>query len=851
MALREKQIQQNYRPVIGVHKWFARRPGALFQGLLLAEFGEAPLEELFFRSNDFPRLRIADPFMGGGTPLIEANRVGCDVEGFDINPMSAWIVREEIEPIDIAAYERAARALISSLRTETDRYYRTSCPHYGDPDVPVKSFLWVKVRDCEACGEPFDLFPGYLLAENRRHPKNVLVCPACGDLNEVGDRGNPGKCISCAGALHLAGRARRGHCECPHCGQSTTYPGHVQGPLAHRLFALEYYNPHRKAEHRGRFFKKPDAEDLARVDDAAERWAKLSPRFVPDQRIPPGDETGRLHRWGHTRYRELFNPRQLLGLELSGRLISEEEDPRIRNALATNLSDLLRYQNMLCRYDTMALKALDVFSVHGFPVGLVQCESNFTGIVNGAGANVGSGGWSNIVDKYIKAKRYCEAPYEVRRVGSRNVRVPIWDERIGDRRADGRKHVAIRCESATESDLAPQSLDAVFTDPPYFGNVQYGELMDFCYVWLRRLVGNDAEGFDRPSTRSPQELTGNVTEERGLEHFTEGLAAVYSRMARALKPGAPLAFTFHHNKLDAYCAVGVAILDAGLVCSASLPCPAEMGGSIHIHGTTSSIIDTVFVCRSSGATPKEWLFDTSERLVEIVGEDLAHLGAAGRTPTFGDTQCIVFGHLTRMAIWELRAAWSRTRPTPEKIAAFRNRMTAHGDPDELARRAPRPGTADGPSPVLAPSSDKRRRGIRCRLPLKSISTPREPWSTSTPSDVPRGTRGVRPGPCATPMRPRGWASGCPNLLVLHPLPGNVTRSSSTWTRRCSRGGSRSNTAAPSRRRPRVVFAVTEASARPWMARAVPPTIGSRTKGDSRSSVSMTGRSGSAPTTVPR
>ena len=34
------------------------------------------------------------------------------------------------------------------------------------------------------------------------------------------------------------------------------------------------------------------------------------------------------------------------------------------------------------------------------------------------------------------------------------------------------------------------------------GNVQYGELMDFCYVWLRRLAGNATEGFSRASTRS-------------------------------------------------------------------------------------------------------------------------------------------------------------------------------------------------------------------------------------------------------------------------------------------------------------------------------------------------------------
>jgi len=47
LALREKQIQQNYRPNIAVHKWFARRPGTLFRGLLLSEFVEKPLREAF------------------------------------------------------------------------------------------------------------------------------------------------------------------------------------------------------------------------------------------------------------------------------------------------------------------------------------------------------------------------------------------------------------------------------------------------------------------------------------------------------------------------------------------------------------------------------------------------------------------------------------------------------------------------------------------------------------------------------------------------------------------------------------------------------------------------------------
>src|SRR5437879_10223971 len=110
----------------------------------------------------------------------------------------------------------------------------------------------------------------------------------------------------------------------------------------------------------------------------------------------------------------MFNPRQLLGLELICRAIHKQKNAKIRRALATNLSDLLRYQNMLCRYDTMALKSLDIFSVHGFPVGLVQCESNLLGISDGNGSNVGSGGWSNIIAKYAKAKKYCDKPFEVR-----------------------------------------------------------------------------------------------------------------------------------------------------------------------------------------------------------------------------------------------------------------------------------------------------------------------------------------------------------------------------------------------------------------------------------------------------
>jgi putative DNA methylase len=362
------------------------------------------------------------------------------------------------------------------------------------------------------------------------------------------------------------------------------------------------------------------------------------------------------------------------------------------------------------------LKSLDIFSVHGFPVGLIQCESNFPGIMEPhRDMCVGSGGWANIIEKFKKAKSYCDRPFEVRHEGRRKTIVYARDEWIGDKLGGGKmvrqRIVQLHCDDAAAAELSESSLDAVFTDPPYYGNVQYAELMDFCYVWLRRLIGNTLDAFRNPSTRNPHELTGNINMGRGLKHFTEGLSSVFQRMAKALKPGAPLAFTYHHNTIEAYLPVAVAILDAGLTCSASLPCPAEMGASIHINGTGSSIIDTVFVCRTTGVVSRKTLPGSPEGVASLVRDDLAELRKGNVNPSFGDMRCIAYGHLVRLAIWNLRNAWNKTADTFNKISAVSTWFGDFGGWPEVERHLNEPAPSGHPELMFEVRETKEEYGV--------------------------------------------------------------------------------------------------------------------------------------------
>ncbi|MBC8418552.1 MAG: DUF1156 domain-containing protein, partial [Desulfobacterales bacterium] len=96
-----------FKPIYQMHKWFARRASCVFRAILLSAMKPAGTDIMgeFYKDHtndpDTKGVRILDPFMGGGTTIVEALRLGCHVTGIDLSPVAWFIVKTEVEPVDI------------------------------------------------------------------------------------------------------------------------------------------------------------------------------------------------------------------------------------------------------------------------------------------------------------------------------------------------------------------------------------------------------------------------------------------------------------------------------------------------------------------------------------------------------------------------------------------------------------------------------------------------------------------------------------------------------------------------------------------------------------------------------
>ena len=75
IAERESWRKEVYRPIYHIHKWWAKRLGSVFRGVILGSLlpEDANLEQSFYEQHDFSGVSVFDPFMGSGTTVGEAH----------------------------------------------------------------------------------------------------------------------------------------------------------------------------------------------------------------------------------------------------------------------------------------------------------------------------------------------------------------------------------------------------------------------------------------------------------------------------------------------------------------------------------------------------------------------------------------------------------------------------------------------------------------------------------------------------------------------------------------------------------------------------------------------------------
>ena len=197
--------RNSFKPIYQMHKWFARRASCVFRAILLGAMkpaGTDIMEEFYKDHTNDPDTNgkvILDPFMGGGTTVVEALRLGCKVIAIDLNPVAWFIVKTEVEPVDIEALKEAFKRLANrptssgkTVKEELLSHYKTRCPccNNGNPGITSNGAgadiiytFWVKSAICTnpLCKKEVPLFSDYIIAQKNpsiRYYQDIS-CPKC------------------------------------------------------------------------------------------------------------------------------------------------------------------------------------------------------------------------------------------------------------------------------------------------------------------------------------------------------------------------------------------------------------------------------------------------------------------------------------------------------------------------------------------------------------------------------------------------------------------------------------------------------------------------------------------------
>ena len=575
---------------------------------------------------------IRDPFCGGGSIPLEAQRLGLRATGSDLNPVAVMVSKATCEiPARFhgqpSVNSQASRELSSSQNWQRAAGLAADIDHYAGHmreeawkrighlypkirvtrdmadgrselqplvgrELTVIAWIWARTvasPDPSRKGYHVPLVRSFDLATKRKSPAWVEpVIHSDGQsfhftVATSGDRGQ------------IKGTVNRQGGRCLLSGVPMPFPyiraeGQA-GRIGSRLMAIVAEG------HRSRVFLPPTPEMEALAHTAQPKWKPIGD-------IPPKALGFRVQEYGMLEYSALFTNRQLVALTTFSDLISEVRTEVIRDALAAGMSGdktplaeggqgAVAYGDAVATYLALGVdRAADRWS------SISTWEPSRTTIRNTFARQAIPMIWD-----------YCEANPFSNSTGNW-LQCCQW---IGDVvklfPADG--ETVIRQNDAAAAQSYEASKHFTFcTDPPYFDNIGYADLSDYFYVWLRHslhLVWPNLLGAMQVPKADELIASQHRHGSRQMAHdfFSDRIQTTLKVLARSLKPNFPTAIFYAYKQTetdrDGIVSTGwatflQAAVDAGLTITGTWPISTELANRPVASGTNalaSSIVLSV------------------------------------------------------------------------------------------------------------------------------------------------------------------------------------------------------------------------------------------------------------------
>ncbi|GAA6763459.1 MULTISPECIES: DUF1156 domain-containing protein [Thermus] len=561
---------------------------------------------------------VLDPFAGGGTIPLEAQRLGLSAHAGDLNPVAVLLNKALLEIPARFAGLPPVNPEYRAKANASDRFHGAQglawdVRHYGAwmrerarerighlyPEVDGKTviaWIWARTVTCPnpGCRAEAPLVRSFWLSKKKGKEAFVVPKVAGGRVSfRVEHKGKPpvegtinrrgGICLVCGSAIPLEHVRQEGKA----------------GRLGARLMAIV-------AEGQGgRSYHAPEPEH--------ERVAhKAKPVWKPDTQLAHDPRNIWCTQYGLTTHADLFTPRQLEALTTFADLVAEARERAYQDALKAGFPDdgvplaqggrearayaeavgvylALALNHMTNRHSTLATwdasrdNVRSVFARQALPMTWDFAEANPFGEATGA--------WEGMVDWVARALEALPAhpPGQARQV------------------------------NATESVNGVPSPPLISTDPPYYDNISYAALSDFFYVWLRRTLKDTyPELFRTLLVPKEEELIADPYRHGGKEaakrRFEEGMRQVFRHLRAKAHPDYPLSlyYAFKQQEVDEegqeeegtpqVASTGwetflQGLVDEGFQITATWPMRTELANRPRGQGANALASSIVLVCR--------------------------------------------------------------------------------------------------------------------------------------------------------------------------------------------------------------------------------------------------------------